>query len=148
MSESGTSEGQDPLPNGRLAAARHKCLCVNFPDACSAVNGPKLTDLEERELMKKWQEILGPSNEVMVRFILGGEGGNGWRGGGLRGSLGLFLTGGSGGEVQREQRPRHQPGGRQRAPLHPLGPPGRAGRPLREAVQRGRAAGGESHSSR
>lgn len=28
--------------------------------------GPELTPFEEEELMKKWQEILGPSNEVVV----------------------------------------------------------------------------------
>lgn len=27
-----------------------------------------LTSFEEEELMKKWQEILGPSNEVVVSF--------------------------------------------------------------------------------
>lgn len=30
--------------------------------------GPKLTPTEEDELMKKWQEILGPNNEVVVRM--------------------------------------------------------------------------------
>ena len=29
----------------------------------------KLTPFEEEELMKKWQEILGPSNEVVVSFF-------------------------------------------------------------------------------
>lgn len=28
--------------------------------------GPEQTPFEEEELMKKWQEILGPSNEVVV----------------------------------------------------------------------------------
>lgn len=28
--------------------------------------GLKLTPVEEEELMKKWQEILGPNNEVVV----------------------------------------------------------------------------------
>lgn len=28
----------------------------------------KLTLFEEEELMEKWQEILGPSNEVVVSF--------------------------------------------------------------------------------
>lgn len=68
MSASGSSEGRE-LP---LNAIYHQCLCVNFPDAGAAVKGPKLTDFEEQELMKKWQEILGPSNEVMVRCVGGG----------------------------------------------------------------------------
>ena len=33
----------------------------------------KLTAFEEEELMKKWQEILGPSNEVVVSFFLKGN---------------------------------------------------------------------------
>lgn len=30
----------------------------------------ELTPFEEEELMKKWQEILGPSNEVVVSFFI------------------------------------------------------------------------------
>lgn len=70
MSESGHSEGREPPLNRRLAAIYHQCLCINFPDASSSVKGPKLTDFEEQELMQKWQEILGPSNEVMVRCVV------------------------------------------------------------------------------
>lgn len=33
----------------------------------------KLTPFEEEELMKKWQEILGPSNEVVVSFLFKGN---------------------------------------------------------------------------
>ncbi|XP_054906965.1 multiple PDZ domain protein isoform X4 [Poeciliopsis prolifica] len=32
-------------------------------------HGPKLTLIEEDELMKKWQEILGPNNEVVVAQV-------------------------------------------------------------------------------
>ncbi|XP_008433955.1 multiple PDZ domain protein isoform X3 [Poecilia reticulata] len=32
-------------------------------------HGPKLTPTEEDELMKKWQEILGPNNEVVVAQV-------------------------------------------------------------------------------
>lgn len=38
----------------------------------------ELTDLAEEEFMKKWQELLGPSNEVMVSSLAGV---GGWRGG-------------------------------------------------------------------
>lgn len=65
----GGSEGQEIGPGAAWPALHHQCLCVHVPDA----GGPKLTDLEEQELTKKWQEILGPSNEVMVRLV-GGEG--------------------------------------------------------------------------
>lgn len=43
----------------------------NSTDACAAVTGVKLTGLAEEELMKKWQEILGPSNEVIVSCFCG-----------------------------------------------------------------------------
>ena len=29
----------------------------------------RLTPIEEERLMRKWEEILGPSNEVVVSFI-------------------------------------------------------------------------------
>lgn len=35
----------------------------------SVFQGMKLTAFEEDELMMKWQEILGPSNEVVVSFF-------------------------------------------------------------------------------
>lgn len=37
------------------------CECVS--------KGSELTAFEEEELMKKWQEILGASNEVVVSFL-------------------------------------------------------------------------------
>uniref|UniRef100_A0A8C6KUY0 Multiple PDZ domain crumbs cell polarity complex component n=1 Tax=Nothobranchius furzeri TaxID=105023 RepID=A0A8C6KUY0_NOTFU len=36
---------------------------------CLMFSGLKLTPFEEEELMKKWQEILGPSNEVIVAQV-------------------------------------------------------------------------------
>lgn len=45
------------------------CYCITY----CVFEEPSLTPFEEEELMKKWQEILGPSNEVVVslrfRFI-------------------------------------------------------------------------------
>ncbi|CAG02285.1 unnamed protein product, partial [Tetraodon nigroviridis] len=58
------SEGSDVSPaTDQLTEDKH--------DTCLAVKGTKLTDLAEEELMKKWQEILGPSNEVVVSSFPG-----------------------------------------------------------------------------
>ncbi len=44
-------------------------LFTNTSTLHCALEEMKLTPFEEEELMKKWQEILGPSNEVVVSFF-------------------------------------------------------------------------------
>lgn len=44
-------------------------MYINTSTLYCVFQGMKLTLFEEEELMKKWQGILGPSNEVIVSFI-------------------------------------------------------------------------------
>lgn len=44
------------------------CFTVYINTGVCVFQGVKLTPFEEEQLKKKWQEILGPSNEIIVSF--------------------------------------------------------------------------------
>lgn len=49
----------------RLWQTRLLC-CFVYSHFCLVIRGMEPAPFEEEDLMKKWQEILGPSNEVVV----------------------------------------------------------------------------------
>lgn len=124
-----------------------QCKCCCFVVCFSSVM--KLTLFEEEQLIQKWQEILGASNEVVVSVIfcltfitfppsncfVSGKTANRKQQCDLgrhtrrtralisslyRCDLSCLCQGGSGGKVHHEQRPGDQSGSKQWASLHSL----------------------------
>ncbi|XP_015239572.1 PREDICTED: multiple PDZ domain protein isoform X5 [Cyprinodon variegatus] len=76
MKELALEERIAEQPAQVVAAQKHFQTTSEGSDVSSAVDhltkdkhGLKLTPVEEEELMKKWQEILGPNNEVVVAQV-------------------------------------------------------------------------------
>lgn len=53
----------------KLAFDKIAFVLVHYGKHIVVFEGPALSPDDEEELMKKWQEILGPSNEVVVSLF-------------------------------------------------------------------------------